>query len=210
MQVFDTRTCTLVRDGCENGTENTMATDDLNPEMNADERAARLLVTPSALQTLSLDDAIKIVAYMQPRMIEAGCEFVREGEAVDNDHMLLVLEGDLSVQNNSLQDDDDHLVVRVMGPGSLIGELGLLDGAPRSASCIANSDMLVGVLSRADFLQLLEDDPAVGSRFLLAITKRMADTLRETTRKLKLFAQMNKVLSEELAKVANDPDWFDS
>lgn len=192
------------------GAENTMSTDDLNPEMNADERAARLLVTPSALQTLSLDDAIKIVAYMQPRMIEAGCEFVREGEAVDNDHMLLVLEGDLSVQNNSLQDDDDHLVVRVMGPGSLIGELGLLDGAPRSASCIANTDMLVGVLSRADFLQLLQDDPVVGSRFLLAITKRMADTLRETTRKLKLFAQMNKVLSEELAKVANDPDWFDS
>jgi CRP-like cAMP-binding protein len=189
---------------------NTMGTDDLHPEMNADERAARLLVTPSALQTLSLDDAVKIVAYMQPRMIEAGCEFVREGESVDNDHMLLVLEGDLSVQNSSLQDDDDHLVVRVMGPGSLIGELGLLDGAPRSASCIANSDMLVGVLSRADFLQLLQDDPAVGSRFLLAITKRMADTLRETTRKLKLFAQMNKVLSEELAKVANDPDWFDS
>jgi CRP/FNR family transcriptional regulator, cyclic AMP receptor protein len=187
-----------------------MATDDLPPEMNADERAARLLVTPSALQTLSLDDAIKIVAYMQPRVIEAGCEFVREGEAVDNDHMLLVLEGDLSVQNSSLQDDDEHLVVRVMGPGSLIGELGLLDGAPRSASCIANTDMLVGVLSRADFLQLLEDDPAVGSRLLLAIAKRMADTLRETTRKLKLFAQMNKVLSEELAKVANDPDWFDN
>jgi CRP-like cAMP-binding protein len=68
----------------------------------------------------------------------------------------------------------------------------------------------VGVLSRADFLQLLEDDPAVGSRLLLAIAKRMADTLRETTRKLKLFAQMNKVLSEELAKVANDPDWFDN
>ena len=172
-----------------------MAVEDLSPDMNADERAARLLVTPTALQTLSLEDAIKIVAYLQPRVIEAGCEFVREGEAV---------------HNSSLQDDDDHLVVRVMGPGSLIGELGLLDGGPRSASCVANTDMLVGVLSRADFLQLLQDDPAVGSRLLLAISKRMADPLRETTRKLILFAQMNKVLSEELAKVANDPDWFDS
>lgn len=187
-----------------------MTTDELHPEMNADEKAARLLVTPSALQTLSLDDAIKIVAYMQPRMIEAGCEFVREGEAVDNDHMMLVLEGELSVENSSLQDDDDHLVMRVMGPGSLIGELGLLDGAPRSASCIANTDLLVGVLSRADFLQLLQDDPAVGARFLLAITKRMADTLRETTRKLKLFAQMNKVLSDELANVAQNPGWYDT
>ena len=188
-----------------------MATDNLPlDDMSADERAARLLITPSSLQALSLEDAIKIVAYMQPRLIEAGCEFVREGEAVDNDHMLLVLEGDLSVQNSSLQDDDDDLVVRVLGPGSLIGELGLLDGAPRSASCVANSDMLVAVLSRADFLTLLEDEPAVGARFLLAISKRMADTLRETTRKLKLFAQMNKVLSAELAKVANDPDWFET
>lgn len=188
-----------------------MVTDNLpTDEMSADERAARLLITPSALQTLSLEDAIKIVAYMQPRLIEAGCEFVREGEAVDNDHMLLVLEGDVSVQNSSLQDDDDNLVVRVLGPGSLIGELGLLDGAPRSASCVANSDMLVAVLLRADFLALLEDEPAVGARFLLAISKRMADTLRETTRKLKLFAQMNKVLSAELTKVANDSDWFDT
>lgn len=186
------------------------ANEDLHPDASPEERAARLLVTPLALQTLSLDDAIKIVAYMQPRMIEAGCEFVREGEAIHNDHMMLVLEGDLSVENSSLQDDDDHLVMRVMGPGSLIGELGLLDGSPRSASCIANTDMLVGVLSRTRFLQLLQDDPAVGSRFLLAITKRMADTLRETTRKLKLFAQMNKVLSDELANVAQNPGWHDT
>lgn len=187
-----------------------MTNDNLHPEMKADERAARLLITPSALQALSLDDAMRIVTYMQPRIIEAGCEFVREGETVDNDQMLLVLEGDLSVQSSSLQDDDDHLVVRIMGPGSLIGELGLLDGAPRSASCIADTDLLVGVLSRQAFLQLLQDDPVVGSRFLLAISQRMAATLREATRKLKLFAQMNKMLSDELAHVAKDPGWYDT
>jgi CRP/FNR family transcriptional regulator, cyclic AMP receptor protein len=187
-----------------------MATDQDLTDMSLHERATHLLITRSALEELSLEDAAKVVGYMELRAIEAGTVFVREGETEGNDHMLLVLDGDLSVENSSLQEEDDNLVVRLLGPGSLIGELGLLDGGPRSASCIASSDMLVAVLSREHFLQLLGDEPRVGSLLLLAMSKRMADTLRETTRKLKLFAQMNKVLSEELAKVAraDEDDWF--
>lgn len=166
------------------------------------ERAARLLITPSALEELSLPDAIKVVEYMSPLEIEAGTVFVREGEADASGHMLLVVEGDLSVEKSGLHDGEDKLVVRVMGPGSLIGELSLLDGAPRSASCVATSDMLVALLSRERFLQLLHDEPRVGARLLLAISKRLADHLRETTRKLELFAKMNKVLSEELTTLS--------
>jgi len=185
-----------------------MSTDDFS-ELALHERAARLLITPSALEELSLEDAAQVVGYMSLRGIEAGTVFVREGQTEGSDHMLLVLEGDLSVENSSLQDDDDHLVVRLPGTGRLIGELGLLDGGPRSASCIAHSDLLVALLAREHFLQLLSDEPRVGARLLLAMSKRMADTLRETTRKLKLFAQMNKVLSEELSRVARaeDEDW---
>jgi CRP/FNR family cyclic AMP-dependent transcriptional regulator len=180
-----------------------------HPEETEVACAARWLVTPTALQELSLDDAIKIAAYMSPRSIALGTTFMREGESVDNDHMLLVLEGDVTIES-SVQNDDDHLMVRFLGPGSLIGELGLLDGEPRSVSCIAASDLQVATLSRTDFARLLNDDPRLGTRFLLAITKRMADTLRETTRKLRLFAQMNKTLSDELVNVAKDSDWFDT
>jgi CRP/FNR family transcriptional regulator, cyclic AMP receptor protein len=159
--------------------------------------AARLLITPSALEVLSFEDAIQVVSYMQLRVVPEGTVLMREGETERSDHMLLVLEGDLTVESRSLQDEDD-MVVRIMGPGSLIGELGLLDGSPRSASCVANSDMAVAVLNREDFLRLLNDEPRVGARLLLAVSKRIADLLREATHKIKLFAQMNKVLSQEL------------
>ena len=53
-------------------------------------------------------------------------------------------------------------------------------------------------------MRLLKDEPRVGSRLLLAISKRMADRLRDTTRKLKSFAQMNKALQEELQVVMNN------
>ena len=165
-------------------------------------QAAELLVTPSALGALDLEDALEVVGYMRPMRIAAGTVFVREGAIEGNDHMLLVLEGDVSVENSLLQDEDDQMVVRFLGAGSLLGELGLLDGGPRSASCVAHTELSVAVLSRADLHQLLQERPRVGARLLLAIAQRMAETLRETTRKLRLFAQMNQALGEELAQMA--------
>ena len=82
--------------------------------------------------------------------------------------------------------------------------MGLLDGSPRSATCTANTDVAVAVLSRTALMRLLKDEPRVGARLLLAISTRMAQRLRETTRKLRTFAQMNKAMHEELQVVMNN------
>lgn len=173
-----------------------------SPDLSPEEVAARLLVTPSALDDLTLRDAVKIVGYMRPKAFPAGTVFIREGETRRNDFMLLVLEGDISVESAS-PGEEGHMVVDVMGPGSLIGEMGMLDGAPRSATCSAVTDVAAAVLTRTALMRLLKDEPSVGSRLLLAITKRLSDHLRETTRKLRTFAQMNKALQEELLTVMN-------
>ncbi len=166
------------------------------------ELAARLLITPSAVGELSFDDALQVVDRMRLRVIEAGTVFVREGESAGSDHMLLILDGELSVENTDLGQGEADMVVRLMGPGSLIGELGLLDGAPRSASCVAHTDILAAELGREALVRLIEDDPRVGARLLLAIAKRMADHLRDATRRLRLFTQMNRALSRELTPPA--------
>lgn len=174
-----------------------------SPDMAPEEVAARLLVTPSALDDLTLADAMKVVAYMRPKRIKAGTVFIHEGEVKQNDYMLLVLEGDIAVEAE-LPGFNDSMVVNVMGPGHLIGEMGVLDGSPRSATCSANTEIYAAVLSRTALMRLMRDEPRVGSRLLLAISKRMADRLRETTRKLRTFAQMNKALQEELQVVMNN------
>lgn len=174
-----------------------------SPELAREEVAARLLVTPSALEDLTLRDATRVVAYMRPKLIRAGAVFIREGETQRNDFMMLVLEGDISVESD-MPGHDGSLVVQVIGPGHLIGEMGLLDGSPRSATCVAQTDVAVAVMSRSGLMRLLKAEPAVGARLLLAISKRMADRLRETTRKLRTFAQMNKALQQELSVVMNN------
>jgi CRP/FNR family transcriptional regulator, cyclic AMP receptor protein len=173
-----------------------------SPDLSPEEVAARLLVTSSALDDLTLRDAVKVVGYMRPKAFPAGTVFIREGEARRNDFMLLVLEGDISVESAYLS-DGEQLVYDVLGPGSLIGEMGMLDGAPRSANCTAVTDVAAAILTRTALMRLLKDDPALGSRLLLAITKRLSDHLRETTRKLRTFAQMNRALQQELVTVMN-------
>lgn len=174
-----------------------------SPDLAPEEVAARLLVTPSALDDLTLADAIKVVAYMRPKRIAAGTIFIQEGEVKQNDYMLLVLEGDIAVENE-LHGYQESMVVNIIGPGHLIGEMGVLDGSPRSATCTATTQIYAAVLSRTALMRLLKDEPRVGSRLLLAISKRMADRLRDTTRKLRSFAQMNKALQEELQVVMNN------
>lgn len=172
------------------------------PDMAPEEVAARLLMTASALDDLTLADAFKVVAYMRPKRIASGTVFIHEGEVKQNDYMLLVLEGDIAVESE-LSGLHETMVVSVMGPGNLIGEMGVLDGSPRSATCTAATEIYAAVLSRTALMRLLKEEPQVGARLLLAISKRMADRLRDTTRKLRTFVQMNNVLQQELQAVMN-------
>lgn len=174
-----------------------------NPDLAPEEVAARMLVTPTALDDLTLADAMKVVSYMRPQVIPAGSVFIEEGEIRKTDYMMLVLEGDIAVENE-LPGLNESMVVNVIGPGHLIGEMGLLDGSPRSATCTATTDVVVAVLTRTALMRLLRDEPRVGARLLLTISTRMAQRLRDTTRKLRTFAQMNKAMHEELQVVMNN------
>jgi CRP/FNR family cyclic AMP-dependent transcriptional regulator len=165
--------------------------------------AASLLVTPMALGELSLDDAKQVISFMRPKRILEGTVFIKENEAAHTDYMLLVLKGEVTVEGE-ISSVQENLIVSVMGPGSLIGEMGILDGAPRSATCTASTDVTVAVLARDDLKRLMEQNPKVAARFLMAVSTRMAERLRETTRKLKSFSQVNRALQQELGAVMNN------
>jgi CRP-like cAMP-binding protein len=108
-----------------------------------------------------------------------------------------VIDGEVTVENQA-SPTSEGMVVSVMGPGSLIGEMGLIDGAPRSATCTAATDLAVGKLTRDALAQLIDDQPGVAARFLLAIAKRISDHLREANRKLMTLSQVSRALQQEL------------
>ena len=103
------------------------------------EHAAQLLSAPDALTHLTLEEARAVVTYMTPRFIPAGTTFIREGDAGDTGFMALLVEGDVVVERITVS-RTEPVTIRVLGPGSLVGEMGLVDKEPRSASCTASTE----------------------------------------------------------------------
>ena len=161
------------------------------------DRAAEMLCAPAALMQLTLEEARAVVTYMQPHRIPEGTTFIREGDTVNTDFMLLVLDGEVTVETIVVS-RTQPITVTVLGPGSLIGEMGLLDGAPRSASCTAVSDVRSAILTRDALNQLLDDDPRTAAKLMLAISVRIAERLRDNQEKLKLYAQLTQAMNEEI------------
>ena len=164
---------------------------------SAAERAAEMLTANSALMQLSHEEARAVVAYMRPRKIPEGTTFIREGDTQDTGFMLLVLDGEVTVETIVVS-RTAPITVTVLGPGSLIGEMGLLDGSPRSASCIAMSNLRCAMLTREGLNQLLYDDPRTAAKLMMAISLRIANRMRESQDKLKLYAQLTQAMNEEI------------
>ena len=160
-------------------------------------RAAELLAAPSALVQLSLAEARVVVGYMRPRHIPAGTMFIREGDDHNTGFMVLVLEGDVVVESIVVS-RVSPITLTVLGPGSLHGDLGLIDGLPRSASCTASTEINCAVLTRESLLQLLKDKPGIAAKLMMAIAVRMGERSRDNNDKLKKYVQLTKAMQQEI------------
>jgi CRP-like cAMP-binding protein len=159
--------------------------------------AAELLAAPTALMQLSHDEARVVVSYMQPRKIEEGVMFIKEGDSHNTGFMMLVLDGEVTVETIVVS-RVEPITVTVLGEGSLIGEMGLLDGEPRSASCTASSAVRCAILTREALEQLMVDNPQVAAKLMLAVSLRIAERLRDSADKLKMYAQLTQAMQQEI------------
>lgn len=103
-----------------------------------------------------------------------------EGEV--GDWMLLLLSGTVDVTKRA----DSGVVSRlaVIKAGASVGEMSMMDGAPRYASCVAIEEVHAGLLTRAAIKQLIHDHPAIGAKLLVKLTQMLAQRLRNTSNQL--------------------------
>lgn len=167
--------------------------------------AARWLRAPSALAQLNEDDALTVVGFMRPRRFDAGTTLIRQGETGDTGFMVLVLAGEVTVETQ--QAGRAGLVtLNVLGPGSLIGEMALVDGEARSATCTASTAVSCAVLTRDALVALIAEQPTTGAKLMTAIALRLAERLREASQKLQVHAKLVLTLQQEIDTLMPTPD----
>ena len=101
-----------------------------------------------------------------PINVKAGKVLTKEGDA--GREFMIIASGSASVRRKGRK-------IATLGPGDFFGELALLAGVPRTATVIAESDMIVEALNRAEFATLLDESPSIARKVLSAVARRTYD-----------------------------------
>ena len=160
-----------------------------------------MLSRPKAMVQLTLSEAHQVVARMGLVSFMPGSTLLREGAESASGHMLLLLEGEVSVDSQAAGSDDAPLALSVIGPGEIIGEMALLDGAPRAVSCTAVSTVQAAGLSRRGLEELMAEQPVVAAKLVVVLATRIADRLRAVSQQVQLYAQLAAERSDELSRI---------
>ena len=119
---------------------------------------------------------LKLIAFTSQRLsFKAGDIMFRQGS--DSDCAYVILDGTADVV---LETPSGPLVVSRIGNHSLVGEMGVITGAPRSATVVAIGDVAVLRLPKDHFLSLLEEF----SQLALAVMRDLAHRLEATNKLL--------------------------
>ncbi len=112
---------------------------------------------------------------MQESRYKAGRTIVRQGS--EGATCFFVLFGRVQVLKE-LEGGGDILLATV-GPGSVLGQVSLLDGQPRSATCRALENVIVLELSRDRYLEMYKKRELVALRFQHLLSVSVFKQIRE-------------------------------
>jgi SulP family sulfate permease len=133
----------------------------------AHEESAELLFLPDA----SASDWAKIFAYAQVREVSAGLALVQAGE--DDRALYLLIDGTLGVRMPR-----EETAFKTIDAPSVVGELAFFDGAPRSATLDAITDVQVVRIDMECFRQLSDAEPELAEAMLMDLARVLALRLR--------------------------------
>jgi len=118
-------------------------------------------------------------AHLKPCTYAAGAALCRAGEPADR--LWILTRGSVSVR---LAGGPAGHRIAGLGPGTSVGEMGLIDRRPRSADVIADEEVEAFILTAESFDRLLRHEPQLGQSLLATIARLTAQRLRVTSEEL--------------------------
>jgi CRP-like cAMP-binding protein len=120
----------------------------------------------------------------QPLRLDPGQPLFTEGQPSDG-RMYIVREGTLQLRARGR-------TLETLEPGGLVGEMALIDPAPRSASAIAGAGCVVAAVDERSFHELVKRVPPLALELLRIMVKRLRQTTARTLAKTSAKARRRK------------------
>ena len=126
------------------------------------------------------DELEGLARYMRCYRAPLGTEIIREGD--DGDFMLLLLDGSVEIVKKDVRG-----LAQIMGsagPGKTLGEMSLIDGEPRFASCVALETVEIAVLDRESLSRIIAEEPRIGVKLMMELLMLLNQRLRSVSSQL--------------------------
>ena len=163
---------------------------------SAVEDARRVLEGCSLFRGLAADERQRLSMHAHLRRFTAGEPIFLKGSPGLG--MMAVISGEVRISAPS--PEGKEIVLNIVHPGEVFGELTLLDGKDRNADAMALTACEVAMLERRDVLPLLQQRPEICLKLLELVCER----LRRTTNQVEdlLFLELPSRLAKTLLRVA--------
>jgi len=132
------------------------------------------------LENFSAAEVQLLAHFMDVYRAEATSEIIREGDG--GDFMLMVLEGTVEVHKRDRWNTQQLLAS--VDAGRTLGEMSMIDGEPRFATCIAAETALIAVLDREALARIIVEQPLLGAKILMELVLMLSQRLRATSKRL--------------------------
>jgi CRP-like cAMP-binding protein len=115
---------------------------------------------------------------MEQVLVRPFTHVVKKGD--QGDAMYLVLDGEL---RSCIMVDGIESPVATLTPGSIFGEISLLDRGPHAADVISNQESTLIKISSEAFSNVVREAPQCALPFVLSLSKSIAGRVRILTRR---------------------------
>ena len=133
------------------------------------------------LNDLSAAELKIVQPLLQPHTFRPGQTIINAGD--DAREMFFLARGHVSVL---LPGEERHRLA-TFSPGMSFGEMAFLDGAPRSANIVADTEIECDMLTLEDFQKLGQTHPAIKIKMLAKLCLNLTGKLRKANRELSVF-----------------------
>ena len=132
------------------------------------------------LENFSSSEVKLLAQFMHVYRSEPGMEILREGDG--GDFMLMLLEGKVDVHKRDRWNTPQLLAT--VEAGRTLGEMSMIDGEARFATCTAVGTVTIAVLDRESLARIIVEQPLLGAKIMMELVLMLSQRLRATSQRL--------------------------